>query len=297
MCRRARIKLEGGIYHIMARCGSDIVLFQNYEDKDKFLEIVKKYKEVFMFKLYAYCVMDTHYHFLLASNGADISKIMQVINQSYAQYYNWKYSRRGNVFQDRFKSRIIDSNKYFYNVSSYIHNNPSDLSDYKLKIEKYPYSSLGIYLKLYNDTFKLIDTSIISERFSSNISDYFDFIINNQNNISTIQKELDSANKAYRNEKTILYRNLTPQFIIEFVSKFTQITKEHLYLKNHSNSRTYKGICIALIHTFSNATYKEICSIIGNLTLSSVSNLSTLGYSMLTKDERYKNLISKLLAQ
>ena len=45
MCRRARIKSEGGTYHVMSRCGSDISLFQNSEDKEKFLEIVKKYKK------------------------------------------------------------------------------------------------------------------------------------------------------------------------------------------------------------------------------------------------------------
>lgn len=296
MCRRARIKCDGGIYHIMARCGSDISLFQTSEDKEKFLKIVKKYKEIFMFKIYAYCIMNTHYHFLLASNGADISKIMHGINQSYAQYYNLKYSRRGSVFQDRFKSRMIDSNKYFYNVSSYIHNNPIDLSDYKLEIEKYPYSSLGIYLKLHRDTYNLVDTSIISERFSKNTSDYFDFIKNNQSKVNEIQNELDAENKIYRNEKTILYRNLNPQFIIEFVAKFTKVSKENLYLKNHSSSIHFKGLCIALIHSFSNVTYKDICSIVGNLTLSSISQLSNLGYGMLSSDEKYRDLISTLLA-
>ena len=296
MCRGARIKSEEGIYHVMARCGSDINIFENSEDKIKFLEIVRKYKEIFIFEIYAYCVMNTHYHFLMSSNGADISKIMKGINQSYAQYYNWKHHRRGNVFQDRFKSKIVDSNEYFYTVASYIHNNPRDLTDYKDKIEKYPYSSLGIYLKLHTDTYKLVDTSILSLMFTKDTSDYFDFNENNQSQIDQVQNQLDTANKIYKAEKTILFRDLNPLFIIDFVSKFTKVSKEHLYLKNNSNSQQFKGLCIALIHSLSNTTYKNICSIIGNLTLSSVSELSTIGYSALNNDEKYVSLLSKLLA-
>ena len=69
MCRKARIKSEEAIYHVMARCGSDINIFENSEDKIKFLEIVRKYKEIFIFEIYAYCVMNTHYHFLMSANG------------------------------------------------------------------------------------------------------------------------------------------------------------------------------------------------------------------------------------
>lgn len=68
--------------------------------------------------------MTNHLHLLLASRGADISQVMKSINISYVIYFNRKYDRCGHLFQDRFKSELIDTNEYLMEVSKYIHLNP-----------------------------------------------------------------------------------------------------------------------------------------------------------------------------
>jgi REP element-mobilizing transposase RayT len=102
MPRCARIKSSDSIYHIMVRSISDVDLFCTNQDKDKYLSLIKKYQVLFAFKVYAYCIMNTHAHLIIDSAGADISRIMHAINQSYAQYYN-----KGAVRKFLFMMKVI----------------------------------------------------------------------------------------------------------------------------------------------------------------------------------------------
>lgn len=164
--RTSRVKRETAIYHIMARSISEVQLFKSIDDKNKFLSYIKKYKNIFSFRVYAFCIMDNHIHLLIDSNGADISKFMHSINQCYAQYYNRKYNRNGHVFGDRFKSKIADSDSSIICMSAYIHNNPKDIKGFKNCVENYKYSSLGIYLGRHKDNFNLIDKDFILQYFN-----------------------------------------------------------------------------------------------------------------------------------
>ncbi len=89
--------------------------------------LVKKYKDLYNFKIYGYCLMDNHSHLMIDANGADISKVMHGINFSYAMYFNRKYERDGHLFKDRFKSKIVNNDKYLKALSLYIHNNPTGI--------------------------------------------------------------------------------------------------------------------------------------------------------------------------
>ena len=162
MPRTARIKDENSIYHIMVRSISELDLFKEDEDKLKYLELIKRYQLKYMFKLYAYCLMDNHGHLLIDVNGGDISRIMHSINFCYAQYYNRKYKRHGHVFQDRFKSKIVKDEKYLIMLSAYIHNNPSDIKKFKYRVEEYRFCSLKDYINKENE-FEILDKSFLEE--------------------------------------------------------------------------------------------------------------------------------------
>jgi REP element-mobilizing transposase RayT len=104
----------------MVRSISDVPLFRDDNDKDKYLLFIQKYQKKLGFKVYAYCLMTTHGHLIIDANGADISKVMHGINQCYAQYFNFRHKRHGHVFQDRFKSKVVDSEEYLFTLSAYI---------------------------------------------------------------------------------------------------------------------------------------------------------------------------------
>ncbi len=86
MARIRRYKREDGIYHIIVRSISEIQVFKNDMDKNIYLSQMKHYKEIYDFKVYAYCIMSNHAHFIIDSNGADISKIMHGLNLKYARH-------------------------------------------------------------------------------------------------------------------------------------------------------------------------------------------------------------------
>jgi REP element-mobilizing transposase RayT len=103
------------------------------------------------FSLISYCLMPNHFHLLLKQNK-EISTgiLMKRICTSYSKYFNLKYKRVGHVFQDQFKQRYIEDNRYLKNLSAYIHQNP-----YKdglvINPAKYPWSSFGEYLEERSD--------------------------------------------------------------------------------------------------------------------------------------------------
>jgi putative transposase len=107
---------------------------------------------------------------------------MHGINQSYAQYYNLKYGRHGHLFQDKFKSKLIQDEGYLMSVSGYIHNNPNHMSKYEGCMEDYPYSSLGIYLGMRKDKWEMADTSMILPSCGRNMKhareQYLEFVKN-----------------------------------------------------------------------------------------------------------------------
>lgn len=134
MPRSARIKYSDSIFHIMVRSIPEVPLFKEVSDKELYFYLIQKYQKQYNFKVYGYCLMGNHGHLIIDANGADISKIMHGINFSYAQKFNGIHKRRGHLFQDRFKSKIIKDDKYIITLSTYIHNNPKDIAGY----EKYP---------------------------------------------------------------------------------------------------------------------------------------------------------------
>jgi len=89
----------------------------------------------------AYCLMQNHYHLLLKSishNG--ISKFMSDISNSYTRYFNTKHDRSGHLFQGRYQKKQIPDDPSLFQVSRYIHLNPT------IDPFKYRYSSLSFWI-------------------------------------------------------------------------------------------------------------------------------------------------------
>lgn len=137
LARTPRVKSESGIYHAMIRGVNKQTIFQDDEDRHRFISTMKRYKDMDVYKIYAYCLMDNHVHILLKEDEHDISSAMKRISASYVIWYNKKYERCGHLFQGRFKSEPVNSDAYFLTVLRYIHRNPikagiiTNLEDYK----------------------------------------------------------------------------------------------------------------------------------------------------------------------
>ena len=90
MPRSARKKSRSGVYHIMLRGVNRQTIFEDDEDKSKFLETLKKYKDISKYHLYSYCLMDNHVHLLVRESEETISEAIKRISSSYVYWYNLK---------------------------------------------------------------------------------------------------------------------------------------------------------------------------------------------------------------
>jgi REP element-mobilizing transposase RayT len=121
-------------------------IFREKEDYMIYLELLKKYKEQDGFKLFSFVMMPQQLNLLIeATEKATISTIMHDIASSYTKYFNNRYQRKGHLFQERFKSVIVEKEPYLLSMVSYMHMAPVSkglAQDPSL----YPYSSHFIYL-------------------------------------------------------------------------------------------------------------------------------------------------------
>ncbi|RIW34267.1 transposase [Bacillus salacetis] len=120
----ARRKSKTGIYHIIVRGINRQEIFHDDQDRITYLKTLQRYALLFGLKVYAWCLMDNHVHLLVEEGAEDISITMKRIGVSYVHYYHWKYKTSGHFFENRYKSEVVESKRYFLTVLRYIHQNP-----------------------------------------------------------------------------------------------------------------------------------------------------------------------------
>lgn len=145
MPRKAREKSATAVYHVVFRGINRQVIFEDQEDRVKYLELLKAYQEISGFKIYAYCLMSNHIHLLMKEGEEELGIVFRRLGAGYVYWYNWKYNRRGHLFQDRFKSEPVEDDAYLLAVIRYIHQNPvkAGITDNPMD---YPWSSYHEYL-------------------------------------------------------------------------------------------------------------------------------------------------------
>ena len=124
MARPLRLEFEGAIYHVTARGDRREPIFQDDSDRNMLLAIVKQAMERFDAVVFAYCLMENHYHFVLQTHQPNLSRLMRHINGVYTQAYNRRHAQVGHVFQGRFKAVLVDKDTYFLEVCRYVDLNP-----------------------------------------------------------------------------------------------------------------------------------------------------------------------------
>ena len=124
MPRKARITVPGAIHHIMARGNEGKTIFVDDDDRHFFLNTLETQLFKTRYLLYAWCLMDNHYHLLIRINEFPLGAFMRQLNGRYAQYFRKKSKTRGYFFQDRYKSIVSQDQFYIEQMVRYIHLNP-----------------------------------------------------------------------------------------------------------------------------------------------------------------------------
>lgn len=299
MPRMPRIKTTESIFHVMCKSISEINLFRDDEDKKKYLFLIKKYKTLYSFKLYGYCLMDTHSHLIIDANGSDISKVMHGINFSYAMYFNKKYKREGHLFKDRFKSKIVNNERYLKTLSLYMHNNPTDIVEYKNCPEKYIFSSLAIFLEKKRDFFNLVDYRFIMNLFGNSLKkarkNYYNLVFRCNKEKFKQEVEFQDEKTEYKSVRKMFARNFKSEDIIEYIVSKMNISRIQLYTKYSRKIVQAKSLTVVLMRSFCNFNSSDISKTLGNITQSRISLLSTIGIDLIGTDKNYENIIEEFI--
>jgi REP element-mobilizing transposase RayT len=140
MSRPIRLEFPEALYHITSRGDRREDIYDDDADREAFLKIFSKVIEQNNWYCYSYCLMSNHYHFLVQTPDANLSKGMRQLNGIYTQYYNRRHGLTGHLFQGRYKSILVDQDAYLLELSRYIVLNPVKAGMVK-SVEKWVWSS------------------------------------------------------------------------------------------------------------------------------------------------------------
>lgn len=124
MPRFPRIEYAGALYHVTSRGNARQVIFHTDADHERFLSQLKDNLATYEVGLYAFVLMKNHYHLLVRTKRANLSRFIQRLNTSYALYYRYKHDEPGHVFQGRYTAKLVDGDDYAFLLIRYIHLNP-----------------------------------------------------------------------------------------------------------------------------------------------------------------------------
>ena len=144
MARQWRIEFPGAFYHVLSRGNGSQDIFFSDDDRHLFLSLLEELSERFNIEVYAYVLMNNHYHLLVKTLDANLSKAMQWFGTSYTRKFNLNNHTGGHLFQGRFKSIIIENDAYLLRLSCYIHRNPLRAGIVERLVEYY-WSSYRFY--------------------------------------------------------------------------------------------------------------------------------------------------------
>ncbi|QAA75866.1 MAG: hypothetical protein BIP78_0098 [Candidatus Bipolaricaulis sibiricus] len=124
MARPLRIEFAGAVYHVTARGNAQQDIFVDDTDRLKFLEVLGSVVQRFGWVCHAYCLLPNHYHLLVETPDANLSRGMRQLNGVYTQAFNRRHGRVGHVLQGRFKAIVVEKDSHLLEVARYVVLNP-----------------------------------------------------------------------------------------------------------------------------------------------------------------------------
>ncbi len=140
MSRPLRIEYPEAVYHLTSRGNARSNIYVTDTDRTEFLKILSQTCEHFNWHAYAWCLMGNHYHLVIETAEANLSRGMRHLNGVYTQTFNRTHKRVGHLFQGRYKAILVEKESYLLEVVRYVLLNPVRANMTKTA-DQYPWSS------------------------------------------------------------------------------------------------------------------------------------------------------------
>ena len=124
MARPLRLEFEDAVYHITARGNRRAQIFAGVGDREQFLALLVRSLPRYQGQVHAYVLLGNHFHLLVRTRRANLSRWMHWLMVAYTAFFNRKHRQVGHLFQGRYKSLLIETGSYLLEVSRYLHLNP-----------------------------------------------------------------------------------------------------------------------------------------------------------------------------
>ncbi len=124
MPRAPRILIEGGLYHVYNRFARGEEVFADPEEAIVFLDLLRGLKQRDDLHVLAWCLLSNHFHLAVRTSAVPVSRTMRTLQGGFAKAFNRRWKRSGPLWQSRYQTRLVDSQRYFEQLVFYIHLNP-----------------------------------------------------------------------------------------------------------------------------------------------------------------------------
>ncbi|MCM8813156.1 MAG: transposase [Candidatus Omnitrophica bacterium] len=311
MARPYRLQAENTFYHIMSRGDDRKAIFRRSGDYQKFLFYCQEVCERFRCQLYAYVLMPNHYHLLLETPQPNLSRIMQYLNTAYTVYYNVKHQRTGHLFQGRYKSIVVEKEKYLLALTRYIHLNPvksgivSCAADYRWS--SYRYYSQG-------DSDRVIDGTAILGVLGMTTNEYVQFVtqaMEREDQLPSLQAGMIMGSEEFVERMVGKIRKSSPLREVAFGKKFGEYENPETVIKaievacgkkrekifsGHGRTQNEKQIVVYLLRRHTPLTNAQIGEIVG-MNWSAVSKAAHGFERRLGQDKRLRREMEKIVSK
>ncbi len=164
MARQIRIQYPGAIYHIMARGDRKEPIVINDGDRRAFVGTLGEMCERTGIRIYAFALLDNHYHLVLVTPEGNLVKGMSWFQNTYTRRFNTCHNLWGHLFGGRYKAVLVEpGGNYFRRVIDYVHLNPvrAGLASLEYGIHLYPWCSLRLLLNSCENRPNWLDSNAV----------------------------------------------------------------------------------------------------------------------------------------
>ena len=291
-------------------------VFRGRRDYSSFVDLLKETSEAWNVRVAAYCLMPNHYHLLLQTPEANISRCMRHIDGVYTQRFNRRHDCDGPLFRGRYKAILVDADRYLLELVRYIHRNPvsAGLTE---RLDSYPWSSHKGYLsraktwdwlhkdyvlemlarkeadrlRLYREFVSMGDSQDLREVFSRK---RWPWVLGSEGFVSIV-KERFFARKL--DDEVPESRKLAPDVdaIKGAVCEFYRVEAAELLVSRRGSFNEARNVAIYLTRRLRRDRLKEIGEAFQVKTYSSVSSVVERLKAALAANRRLRQRVEKLI--
>lgn len=259
MARQLRIEYAGALYHVTSRGNLRADIYFDDTDRHEFLSLLGEACKDFHWLCHAYCLMDNHYHLLIETAQPTLSSGMRFLNGVYTQRFNRRHHRSGHLFQGRFKSIIVQNDKYLLELARYIVLNPVRARMVH-DASQWPWSSYRATLGL-SEPIDALTTNSVLQAFSKKRlraqQKYREFVFEGENQPSPWES---LVNQIYLGDEQFVKQT---QVRIEQADELNEVPKPQKLappqpLSSYQHQHSVRNIAMAAAYRSGHFTMEEI---------------------------------------